>query len=237
MAVAAATARADDKAARELVDKGIQAQGGELLLARFAAVTARMKGTFHGLGAPVDFTGEIAMQGADQSKIVIDTEAGGQKLRISYVLNRDKGWAQFNDQTEEFDAEDLAEAKEQAWSEWAASLVPLKDPAFTLTMVGEVDVDKRPALGITASSKGHRDVNLYFDKETALLIKTETRVKDETTGQEVTEETFLSDYKPVQETKQAMKFVVKRDGKLYVEGELSDYQLIEKLDDGVFAKP
>jgi len=34
-----------------------------------------------------------------------------------------------------------------------------------------------------------------------------------------------------------MKFVVKRDGKLFVEGEATDYQLAEKLEDSVFAKP
>ena len=63
------------------------------------------------------------------------------------------------------------------------------------------------------------------------------RVKDETSGQEVTEETLLSEYKAVQGTKQATKFIVKRDGKLYSEGEISDYQLTEKLDDALFAKP
>ena len=34
-----------------------------------------------------------------------------------------------------------------------------------------------------------------------------------------------------------MKLVVKRDGKLLLDAELFDYQLVEKLDDGVFAKP
>ena len=34
-----------------------------------------------------------------------------------------------------------------------------------------------------------------------------------------------------------MKFVVKRDGKPFIDGELSEYQLLEKVDDSVFAKP
>jgi hypothetical protein len=196
-----------------------------------------MKGSYHALGAAIDFTGEVAAQGADQHRVVIDAEAGGEKLRIVHVLNRDKAWIQFNDETEELEAEDLADAKEEAYCEWVATLVPLRDPAFSLALVGEASIDNRPAVGVTASSKDHRDVNLYFDKETGLLIKTEKRVKDDMTEQEVTEETFLSDYKDVQGAKQAMKFLVKRDGKLYVEGELSDLQLAEKLADSVFARP
>jgi hypothetical protein len=80
-------------------------------------------------------------------------------------------------------------------------------------------------------------VTLYFDKESGLLVKYESRVKDEGSGQEVNEEHFLSDYKEVQGTKQAGKVVTKRDGKLYLEGEVTDHQLSEKLDAGVFAKP
>ena len=114
--------------------------------------------------------------------------------------------------------------------------MPLKGKAFRLAPLGEVNIDKRPARGVWVSSKGHRDVNLYFDKETGLLVKTETRVKDDN-DQEVTEETFLGDYKEVQGTKQATKLTVKRDGELYLESEVTDYRLAEKLDDRVFAKP
>jgi outer membrane lipoprotein-sorting protein len=229
--------RADDASAvRALIDKAVKAQGGEARLAKWPAVTAKLKGTYHGLSEVVTFTGEFAAQGPDRYKFAIEAEADGQKFRLVEVLNGDKGWVQLDGDTEELDKEDLAEAREEAYGEWVATLVPLKDKAFTLALLGEVNIDKRPARGITVSSKGHRDVNLYFDKETGLLVKTETRVKDDG-GQEVTEETFLGEYKEVQSTKQATKVTVKRDGKLYLEYEVTDYQLAEKLDDSVFAKP
>src|SRR5262249_15531758 len=152
------------------------------------------------------------------------------------VLNRDKGWTQINDQTMDQEGEDLAELKEEAFGEYISALVPLRSPAFTLSIVGESNVDGRAAMGITASCKDHRDINFYFDKESGLLLKSERRTKDETTQQEVTEETFMSEYKEVQGFKQATKFVIKHDGKPFVEAELSDQQLVEKLDDSVFAK-
>jgi hypothetical protein len=230
-------ARADDRAAaRALVAKAVKAQGGEARLAKLPAVTAKLKGTFHGLGMAVSFTGEFAAQGPDRHKVDIEGEAGGEKFHLIQILNGDKGWVQLNNETEELGKEDLAKAKEEAYAEWVATLVPLTDKKFSLSPLGEINIDKRPALGVKVSSKGHGDVDLYFDKETGLLVKTEARVKDDS-DQEVTEETFLSDYKEVQGTKQATKLTIKRDGKLYLEGEVSDYQLAEKLDDSVFAKP
>jgi hypothetical protein len=234
---ATTAARADDAAAaRALVDKAVKAHGGADALAKVPAVTVKFKGTAHAMGQAFPFTGEVASQGADRSKIDIEIEVMGQKFRFVSVLNGDKGWVKMGDATNEMDKDLLAETKEQARTAWVATLVPLKDKAFTLATTGEVQVDGRTALGVKVSSKGHRDVDLYFDKETGLLVKTEARVKDEG-GNEVNGETFYSDYKDVQGVKQAMKLVVKRDGKQYVEGEVSEYQLAESLDASVFAKP
>jgi hypothetical protein len=234
---AAAPARADDAAdAKALVEKAVKAHGGQDKLAKFPAHTVVFKGKFHGMGAAIDMSGEITTQSYDKVKVDIEVEAGGQKVRFLSVFNGDKGWIRLGDETKEMDKDEIAEAKLQAHSGWVTTLVPLAGKEFTLATVGEIKIDGKPALGVKVSRKGHRDIDLYFDKESGLLVKTESRVKDEA-GQEVMEESFLGGYKDVKGTKQAMKFTIKRDGKLFLEGEASDYQLAEKLDDSVFAKP
>lgn len=234
---AAVTARAGDDAARALIDRAVKAHGGEANLAKWPAVTARIKGTFHGLGAAIPVTGEFAAQGPDRSKFAIEGQVDGQAFRLIQVLDGKRGWSKTdNDATEELSKEDLARAREEAYADWVATLVPLKDKKFTLAPLGEIAVHKRPALGVTVSSKGRRDVNLYFDKESGLLVKTECRVEDDN-GQEVTEETLLGDYKEVQGTKQAMKLTIRRDGNLYLECEITECRLEERLDASVFAKP
>jgi hypothetical protein len=231
------TARADDSAAaRALVDKAVKAQGGQARLAKLPAFTVKLKGKFHGQGQAVAFTGELAAEGRDRQKFVLEAEGGDEAFRLVHVLNRDKGWVKLNDDTEKLNKEDLAEAREEAYAGWVATLVPLKDKAFTLSPLGEIKVGKRPALGVKVSSKGHQDIDLYFDKATHFLVKTVAQVKDDN-GQEVTEETFLSDYKKVQGTRQAMKFTIKRGGKLYLEAEVTEYNLTKKLDDSVLAEP
>jgi hypothetical protein len=238
-ALATAPARADDAAdARALVEKAVKAHGGQDKLDKLPGIAVTFKGTFHGMGDGIPMTGTVSSQGTDKQRIEMEIEAGGQKFPIVIVVAGDKGWAKIGKDVTETDKEKLAEAKEHTYAAWVATLAPLKDKkTFTLATTGEIKIEKRPALGVKVSSKGRRDVDLYFDKETGLLVKAESRVKDETSGQEVSEESFPSDYKDVQGTKQAHKFVVKRNGKLFMEGEATKVELSEKLDASTFAKP
>lgn len=232
------SARADDAAdARKLIEKAVKAHGGQEKLDKFAGATAKLKGTFYGQGDGLAMTAEVSAEGTDKQRIDIEIEAGGQKIPIVIVVAGDKGWTKIAKDTKEFDKDELAEAKEQAFAAWVATLAPLKDKQFTFATTGEIKVENRPALGVKVSSKGHRDVDLYFDKETGMLVKTETRVKDDATGQEVSEESFPSEYKDVQGTKQAMKFLTKRDGKKFIEGDVTSVELFEKLDANTFTKP
>src|SRR5262245_60502619 len=126
-------ARADDGAAVQvLVDKAVQAQGGRARLEKLPAVTGKCKGTFHGLGAAAAFTGEFAFQGPDRSKLDIEAVVDGEKFRLAVVLAGRQGWVKLNDDTEEQDKDGLAEAREEAYAEWVATLVPLKDKKFRL---------------------------------------------------------------------------------------------------------
>jgi hypothetical protein len=77
-------------------------------------------------------------------------------------------------------------------------------------------------------------VNLYFDKATGLLLRTECLVKDlESSGRELVVETLYDDYRKVG----GLPVAHKRDGKPIFVSENSDVRLAEKLDDGTFEKP
>jgi hypothetical protein len=234
--VVALPARSDDAAERAILNKAIKAQYGDVDPAKVAASTVRMTGKVHAMGMAVGFSGEALVSGSNKLKIDIEADVAGQKFRITNVVNGDKGWTKIANDTKELDADMMTEAKEQAYVNWVTRLATIKGKEFTLSSIGEVMIEKKPALGVKVTNKNHRDVDLYFDKTTYLLVKSETRVKDEG-GKEVTEETFYSEYKEVQGTKQPMKFLVHRDGKVYLEADATEYTLTDKLDDSVFAKP
>jgi len=51
----------------------------------------------------------------------------------------------------------------------------LRQPTLSLTHLGESKVVNRPVVGVKVAQQGHRDVLLYFDNETRLLVKRSTR--------------------------------------------------------------
>jgi len=107
-----------------------------------------------------------------------------------------------------------------------------------LTPLGESKVGDSDVIGIRVSSKGHRDVSLYFDKKTSLVLKSEFNVKDLMAGdKEIMQEVVYSDYKEAQGMKYPGKMIIKRDGMDFVNGEVTEWVPSEKLEDGVFAKP
>jgi hypothetical protein len=234
----AVPARADDAAdAKAIIEKAVKAHGGQEKLDKLPAHIIKFKGTSHATGEGVAVTGEVSSQGADKLRIDIEVDVNGQKFPVVILFVGDKGWTKLGKDTTEFDKDQVAESKEQAFAGWVETLAPLKDKQFKLATIGESEVEKETVLGVKVSSKGHRDVDLYFSKKTGLLMKSETIVKEEGSGKEVTQESFFSDYKEVQGIQQAHKFVVKRAGKLFMEGEATKIELFDKLDASLFEKP
>jgi hypothetical protein len=236
---AASPVRADNaKDARTIVDKAIKAHGGGDTLKKYPGSVSTFKGTVSGMGMEIPMTGEISVFGATKVKVNITIDAGGQTLKIVNVVNGDKGWTKLNDAVTELDKDAVKEAGDNQHAGWVASLAPLVDgKGYTLATTGEHAVGDKKAVGVKVTTKGKRDVDLYFDKDTGMLIKFAHTVKDEGSGQEVLEETTYSEFKEFSGLKQAVKMSTKRDGKPYLDAEISDVQLSEKLDEGMFGKP
>ncbi|HEV3261960.1 MAG TPA: hypothetical protein VG013_34235 [Gemmataceae bacterium] len=233
--ILAGVARAGDQP-RDIVARAIKVAGAEARLARLKAVTWKGKGTLYRDGVAIRYTVEGAFQVPDKSRLVLEGTADGRAFNIVSVVNGDKAWVGVNGKARELDKDRLAEAREQVYVDQLSRLAPLTDDSLKLAALGEVKVHDQPALGVRVNSKGHREVNLFFDKDTGLLVKTAHRVRDES-GKEVSQETFYSDYKAADGVQEAMKITIKRDGKPYVEAVMSGYKLREKLEDRVFARP
>lgn len=224
----AADAQSD---ARAIIDKAIQAQGGEAKLAKFKAQTWKEKGTYYGQGNGLPYTGSYALQWPNQFRMEIEGV-------FTIVVNGDKGWVKQQNDTKEMSKEQLAAQKEELHGGWVSHLLPLKDKAYTLAPLGETKVNDKAAVGVKVAHKGHADVELYFDKATGLLAKSVYPVKSpEQQFKEVKQEVFYSDYREIAGVKIPMKIVLKRDGKLFVEAENLDVMPVEKLDNKVFDKP
>ncbi|HEY7330507.1 MAG TPA: hypothetical protein VH592_22900 [Gemmataceae bacterium] len=231
--------RADEDAQiREVVEKAIKAHGGPDNLTKFKASAAKQKGKYHGMGAPLDYTSDASLQLPDRFRIEVRFKAGDQDFTFIQIIAGNKGWRKLGDNTEELDKDMIDEAKESMNSSNISHLICLKHKEYKLSPLGEVKVGDRPAIGVRVEHKGYRDVSLFFDKEKDLLLKMETRGKDVMQGgQEFTSTTFYDDYKKVEGMMVAHRVTIERDGKPYVDSEVTEVTLSEKLDDSVFEKP
>jgi hypothetical protein len=229
----ASPARADDATdAKAIVEKAIKAHGGGEKLSKFKGETWTGKGTYYGMGDGLPFTGYFAVQWPDRFRMEIEGA-------FIIVVDGDKGWMKSGGgEAKEMTKDELAFQKDSLYAQAVERLVVLMEKDFTLAPVEAIKVDGKPAVGVKVSHKGHDDIKLFFDKETNLLVKCERRVKAQEQGyKEVIQETFFKDWKDVDGIKVVTKVVDKRDGKPYVEEEVSDVKYLEKVEAKLFSKP
>lgn len=214
---------------REIVARAIKAHGGDNL--------EKLKGSIsktRGKLLDLDYTTETALQLPDRMRTVAESKLG----KFVQVLNGEKGWVKLGDLGRECVKEEMDGLREQLNARQIARLSVLTDPEYKLSPLGEEKIDDHTVIGVRVEHAGFRDVNLYFDKESNLLIKMEARIKDALRGgEEIAAETLYNDYKSVDGVMTAHKLTVKYDGKVYIEDEVTEMKYAEKIDDSIFEKP
>jgi hypothetical protein len=232
-------ARASDDDARGVVEKAIKSQGGADKVAKLRIMRIKAEGTINLVpGQPaIPFVIEDWWRMPDQYKTTSQFELGGKKVNQTQALDGETGWMQFDGMTQDMPKEAVAEMREQQYAENLDRLGFLKDKGIDLTALGESKIDGRAAAGVLIKSKGHRDVKLWFDKETGLLVKREHKVLDSGTGKEVSQEVVFSDYRETDGVKHYRALTAYRDRQKIIEAKVREIEFFDKLDRKVFAKP
>ena len=222
-----------------VVEKGIQAQGGQAKVAKLRIMRIKVEGTIDLVpGQPkLPITIEDTWQMPNRYKSSSCFQLMGKKVVQTQVIDGDKGWIQINGQTQDLPKEYVTEMKEQKYAEDLDRLSFLKDNGIELSLLDEITVDGKPALGVLVKSKGHRDVKLYFNTTSGLLVKREHRLLDPSSGKEVLQEVIFSDYQEKDGLKHYKKIVALRDGKKVLEARVTEIEFFDKLDESTFSKP
>ena len=234
--LAATSLRAQD-AARAIVAKAIEAHGGQERLSKLRADQVHVRGHLFVEGKETPFVGETFVQFPAQFKNVMHLTTPKGRVTLVQILNGDKVLVTIDGQPQKVEPTALAEMRDMLQLNRAVRLVPLlTDRAYELSVIGETKINDRPALGMRVAAKGRRELKLYFDKETALLVKTEHTL-DAGEGKEVRQEVYYSDFRDLGGFKRPVKLNAFRDGKKVMEAELTDVKYFEKIDDAEFTKP
>ncbi len=230
--------QADDNV-KAVIEKAIKAHGGEANLTKYQAAKFDIKGKLSIMGTEISFTGTSSYMLPDKFREEIKVDVMGQEFTITQGSDGKNAWSLANGAARELKDQEIEHLKDQAFENYVDSIVPLlKDKDITLRLVGDEMVNEKPAIAILVKAKGHKDRTLSFDKESGLLVKSASKMlKPDMEGVEVDGETFFTDFKDVDGVKVAMKQRVKQEGKDFLEAELSNYKLLEKIDSDKFSKP
>jgi hypothetical protein len=222
---------------RALIERAIAAHGGMDNLTRSRADRVKLKGSLFVNGKTVAFTGETLVQLPDKFKNTIQTSVDNRTFTVVQILNGEQTWVTLDGQPQKVEGTALAELRQTLQVARAMRLVPLlSDKTYNLSLLGESKVGDRAALNIKVAAKGHKDLLLYFDKETSLLVKSE-HVLDDGAGKDVKQEEFYSDFRDLGGFKRPVKMTVFRKGAKVMEAELLDVKYFNRFDDSEFAKP
>ncbi len=227
--------RAADDDPQAIIDRAIKAVGADQLEAKSA--WTKTKGTLDILGG-INFTQELSILMPDKFKESMEMEVMGQKVTTSTVFDGKDAWLSANGQAIPLDDQLKNEMKEAANLFKIGRLLRLKEKdAYTLSPLGEAQVNGKPAAGVKISSKGYRDINIYFDKQTGLTAKVERMALDYQTKQEVNEERIILEYQEMDGHKVPKKVLVNRNGKKFMDAEVIEYKANPKLEASDFGKP
>jgi hypothetical protein len=222
---------------RAVIERAIQAHGGMQRLSQLRADRVKIKGSLFLNDKAVSFTGETWVQLPAQLKTVVQISQDNRTHTLIQVLNGEMAWVTLNGQPQKVEPAALAEMRQTLALARAVRLVPLlTDKIYDLSSLGESKVNDRVLVGVKVAIKGNKDLRLYFDKETGLLVKT-AHALDDSNGKEVEQEEHYSDFQDLGGFKRPVKLVGLRKGGKIMEAELVDVKYLDAINGAEFAKP
>jgi hypothetical protein len=228
--------RADEKDATPILDKAIAALGGEEKLAKAATATWKGKGTITLGENETAIKTMTLIQGIDHHRAEFEMEFDGNTVKGVTVLNGNKGWRKFGDNSQDLDDEAIASEKRRSYLQASAFVLPLKGKGFKLEAAPEEKVADKPAAVVKGTGPDGKTFTLHFDKETGLPVKLTATVKG-FQGEDFVQETTFGDYKDFDGIKRPTKSDSKRDGNKFVTLEMTEFKVIDKPEAGSFDEP
>jgi hypothetical protein len=226
--------------AKEVIDKAITALGGEDKITALEAKTieTKSKGKLNFSGNEGDFTTTTTTQGMTKFRQDFKGDFGGNEIKGVTVLDGEKAWRKFGDNTSKLEDAELANQKRAVYlAVVPAVILPLKTAKdFKVESTKEDKVNDKPAIALKIVGPDKKDFELFFDKETGLPVKMVAQVAG-LGGDEFTQETTYGNYKEFEGVKRATKIENKRDGQKFIDVEVTGVKALDKVDPKTFGEP
>jgi hypothetical protein len=222
-----ALAQDDPKA---VIEKGIQARGGAAVLDKYIAGRVAVKGTIRLQDADYPYASQSVYEMPDRIRITAEVTAKGQRNTVTQVFSGGRVSMFVGGLAQQVPTGQVEETKAAMYVQNLARLTPLvKDSRYKLTALGEKAIEGKPVVGVKVSSDGARDVSLYFDKDSGLLVLIE-RPGFDAAGKPVEQQEYYSNFRDANGLRYPTKTVIRQNDKRYLESETTEFKPLERVD-------
>lgn len=220
--------------ARAVVEKAIEAHGGAARARQFPAGKMAVTGSIHLLGQQFPFTAKFVYLMPDRLKQTVETSQQNVKQTIVQVQSGDKVQVWVNGQPQPLTPADVERYRRGLYIQNLLRLAPLVEAPHTLTLAGELEKLR----GVKVSAPGQKDVTLYFDPQTHLLMRVRRTEPHPVTNKDALQEEIYSDYKDTpQGLKYPAKSVILLGNQKYIESTTGEYTPMDTVEASEFQGP
>lgn len=231
----AATEEADPTAARKIIDQAIEAAGGREALKRYEKPFYMVqKGKALGGTGWDEFAIKVTTWLPEKDSRDQESTSNGKKRVSGSRFNGEKGWQigySSRGGATEMTAMAIELTRERLYFDWVNTLLPLDDAEFRLTVLDEIMVDGRPAVGVKVSRMNQKDVRLYFDKDAMTLVKQVIDYNGRLS------ERYYDDFAELDGLVYPKKLVHHVNGSKVIEMETTEFEFLDEVDSAIFEKP
>ncbi|MFO0841531.1 MAG: hypothetical protein U0797_03890 [Gemmataceae bacterium] len=222
---------------RAVIERAVAAHGGMDRLAAARSERLKLTGTILAGTAPLPFTNEMALQLPGQYRSTVIITENGRSQTVVNLLDGDKVTLLINGKPQPASPVHLAQLKQTLQLEHVVRLAPLlSDRSYALHPLPEVRYNTHVYVGVRVERAGQRDVKLYFDRASGLLVKTEHQL-EVAGGKDVLQEAFYAGHRDYSGRVRPGAVVVLRDGKKVMEAEVVEARTVDRIDDREFSQP
>jgi hypothetical protein len=227
----------DDQDVKVVIDKAVKALGGAEKLTAAKIVVWKYKGKLHINESDNDFSTKVTAKGIDHFRQEFEGEFDGSSIKGVSVLDGDKAWRKIGDDANKLEDTALANEKRTIYLQIVPEMpLLLKGAEFKVEAGEEAKVGGKPAAVIKVTGPDGKDFELYFDKESGLPVRMTATVADYQ-GDDYKQDWAFSNYKDFDGLKRATKVEIKRNDKKFVDFEVSEFKVLDKVDPKTFAEP
>ena len=228
---------ADTEDPTAIILAAIDAHGGEANFSKANIGQTRMtiNGAFQ-LGMTGQFSKFDKFVLPGKHKRVVKGQAQGQQLDMTVVINGDKAWMQ-TDGGEPTPLPVINPNQSVYPADNLGLLLALREPDFQCAVLPADDMKGIPAHCVRVETAGAWVGDLFFDKETNLLVASRKELFDNTIGEKRSIETYYLAYKEVDGLNLPMLMETVMDGETTAKIRVTEVTFMDDIDENVFARP